>query len=559
VWDINATIELSKAYAYTNALINKANITNNADTNAEIKKYIVSSVKGILRDPMIFPDNRSGREKAGSALFNIVTTTILNNFTQLIKQPMATTAGFVVNPKASLQAVSLMLKSLTDDNVAAALDKFYKNTSEPYTLALSYIELDTLGRNQGPVMDKLTSAFDKIKPDYLVNANRFTQRMLLLSGYLANTDPNKFVENSNKGQFSDNALAAAENNAEMANSTANRHFLPLQLKDAGTMKKFLYFLGTYNFVVTSQFWNNAKIIQGAGYTKTQKDMAVRQMASLLVQQVLFQIATRVITEAVKEIGRDLDWLDEESEEERRRRMFKYSYQIPAQVVMDLTVGPMVGLIGDALKSAVIAVSEAVYKVATEGETGNKLDLLFKRSSDFPGVYGVIAPLAEQLYEASQSPDEKFKISVAAQAAAMLVSWGDAYYASRIIANTTKSVLKVAGGDEVLKALRDNNSVEYRSWINDIRERNIPDKFIFRMSWQEDGVGYFVPANQMSKFVQVYNKEYIKELNQLTRENSRKIPKRRKSAEQIKKNAENAATLEAQQSISKPNTFKMPAK
>ena len=149
--------------------------------------------------------------------------------------------------------------------------------------------------------------------------------------------------------------------------------------------------------------------------------------------------------------------------------------------------------------------------------------------------------------------------VAVQAAAMLASWGDAYYFSRLKANTTKATLKVAGGDEVMKALRDSDSSTYKDWVNGIRERNIPDKFIFRMSWQEDGVGYYVPTNQMSKFVQVYNKEYIKELNDLTRENNRKVSKRRKSAEQIKKNAENAATLEAQQSISKPNTFKMPAK
>lgn len=559
MWDISATIELSKAYAYTNALINKANITSNTNTNADIKKYIVSSVKGILRDPMIFPDNRSGRDKAASALFNIVTTTILNNFTQLFKQTMATTAGVVTNPTASMQAMGLIMQSLTDKRVAEALDKFYKNTSEPYTLALSYIELDTLGRNKGPVMEKVTNAFEKIKPEYLVGANRFTQRVLLLSGYLANINPDKFVEDASKGVFNENALAAAENNAEMANSTANRHFLPLQLKDAGTMKKFLYFLGTYNFVTTSLFWNNAKILQGAGYTKTQKDMATKQMASLLVQQVFFQLATRAIGEGLKAIGRDLDWLDEESEEERRRRWSKYWYQIPAGVAMDLTVGPMVGILGDALKTAVIAASEAVYKIAKDDKSVDTLDILFKRSSEYPGVYGVIAPLAEQIIKASQSKDDTYKLTIAVQAAAMMVSWGDVYYLSRIKASTLQSVLKLAGGDEVLKQLRDTDSEAYKSWINSIRERNIPDKFIYRMSWQNDGVGYYVPTNEMQKFVQVYNREYIKELSDLTKENNRKVPSRRKSAEQIKKNAENAATLEAQSQIEKPRTFKMPKK
>jgi hypothetical protein len=559
VWDINATIELSKAYAYTNALINKANITNNADTNSQIKKYIVSSIKGILRDPMIFPDNRSGRDKFNSAFFNVVTTTILNNFSQLFKQTMGITAGFVTNPEASFQAMGLIMKGMTDKKTQEALDKFYKNTSEPYTLALSYIELDTLGRNKGPVMDKVTGVFDKIKPEYLVNANRFTQRMLLLSGYLANTDPNKFVENSNKGEFNDTALAAAENNAEMANSTANRHFLPLQLKDAGTMKKFLYFLGTYNFVTTSNFWSNAKILNGAGYTKTQKDIAARQMGSLAVQQIMYQIMLRAIGEGLKAIGRDLDWLDEESEEQRRRRVTKYLYQVPAAVVMDLTVGPLVSILGDALKSATVVASEAVYNIATDKQMGNTLDLLFKRSNDYPGVYGVVAPLVEQMYKAAKSKDEKFQIAVAAQVAAMMTGWGDAYYLSRIVASTTQSVLKVAGGDEVLKALRDSNSPEYRGWLNTIRERNIPDKFIFRMSWQDDGIGYYVPAAQMSKFVQVYNREYEKELRYLTNLNKYVPIKKRKSAEQIKKNAESAATLEAQHSIQKPLKFKMPAK
>ena len=559
VWDINATIELSKAYAYTNALINKANITNNADTNGQIKKYIVSSVKGILRDPMIFPDNRSGREKFGSAFFNIVTTTILNNFTQLFKQTMGVTAGFVTNPAATLQAMGLIMKGMGDKKTQEALDRFYKNTSEPYTLALSYIELDTLGRNKGPVMDKITGVFDKIKPEYLVNANRFTQRMLLLSGYLANTNPDKFVENSNNGVFNETALAAAENNAEMANSTANRHFLPLQLKDAGTMKKFLYFLGTYNFVTTSNFWSNAKILQGAGYTKRQKEIATKQMASLAVQQVMYQLMLRAVGEGLKAIGRDLDWLDEESEEQRKKRFMKYWYQVPASVVMDLTVGPMVSLFGDAFKSATIVASEVVYGIASEGATGDKLDLLFKRSNEYPGAFGVVAPLIEQMYKATKSKDQEFQIAVAVQATAMLMAWGDLYYLARIKAQTIQSILKVAGGDEVMKAFRDGNSPEYKNWVNTIRERNIPDKFIFKMSWQDDGIGYYVPASEMSKFVQVYNKEYLNEIHLLTMRNKYVPVKKRKSAEQLKKSAENAAALEAQKSIKNPHKFKMPAK
>lgn len=558
VWDINATTELSKSYAYTNALINVGNITNNADTNAQIKEYIVSSVKGILRDPMIFPDNRAAMEKVSSMIFNLVTTTILNNFTQLFKQTLATAQGFVTSPEGSGQALSLILKGMKDPNVAAALDKFYKNTSEPYTTALTYIELDTFGRQQGEGMKKFQEIFDKIKPDYLVNANRFTQRVLLLSGYLAKTDASKFVENANKGIFDENALAAAENNAEAANSTANRHFLPLELKKAGTLKKFLYFLGTYNFVVTSQFWNNLQILRGPGYTERQKSQAIRQMVGLVVQQTMFQLMTRGISESMRWIGREIDWLDEEDDEERKKRMMKYWYQVPTQVVTDLMVGPMVGIAADAIKSATIAISEYAYDMYTD-EDESKLDILFKRSNDYPGVYGVMSPVVESLVSSSTSKDEVYKISTALQAASMMVAWGDLYYFSKLKASTTKSVLKVAGGDEVMKAFRDNDSIKYKNWINGIRERNIPDKFIFRMSWQQDGVGYFVPINQMSKFVQVYNKEYIKELNQLTKENNRLIPKKRKSIDRIKKNAENAATLEAQQNIDKPDTFKMPIK
>jgi hypothetical protein len=560
VWDISATTELSKAYAYTNALINKANITNNINTNAEIKKYIVSSVKGILRDPMLFPDNRSAMDKVGSNMFNLVTTTILNNWTQNIKQPLATLQGFIANPDTYFPAMGLMMKALNDKKTAEALDKFFKNTSEPYTLALSYIELDTIGKESGPAMNTITQMFDKIKPEHLVRANRFTQRLLLLSGYLGNTDPKKFVENALNDKFDDNALAAAENNAEAANSTANRHFLPLQLKDAGTLKKFLYFLGTYNFVVSSQFWNNARVLQGSGYTKVQKSIAKRQMIGLIFQQTMFQIFTRMIAEAVKEIGRDLDWLDEESEEERKRRWSKYLYQIPAGVVADITVGPMVGIAADAIKSSVIAISEAIYETAKpDGKDKSKLDILFKRSNEYPGVYGVLAPLAEQLYTATKTKDDAYQISTALQAAAMLTGWADLYYFSRIKASTTKTVLSSAGGDEVLKAFRDKDSSAYKDWVNTIRKNGIADEYIRKMSWQDDGVGYYVPESQMAKFVATYKKELANEIAFLNRENKYKIAKYRLSPDKIRKKAENAATLEAQSKIVKPITFKMPVK
>ena len=126
------------------------------------------------------------------------------------------------------------------------------------------------------------------------------------------------------------------------------------------------------------------------------------MASLVVQDFFYQLMLRAVGEGIKAIGRDLDWLDEESEEERKKRWSKYWYQVPTAVAMDLMVGPMVSLLGDALKSAVIAGSEAVYQIATDKKVDDKLDLLFKRSNEYPGVYGVVAPLIEQMVAASKS-------------------------------------------------------------------------------------------------------------------------------------------------------------
>lgn len=560
VWDINATIELSKSYAYTNALINKANITTNANTNRDIKKYVISSVKGILRDPMIFPDNRVWYDKVGSTMFNFVTTTILNNFTQLAKQPMATLQGFRINPGASMKALKLIMKGMTDPKTAQALDKFFKNTSEPYTQALSYIELDAISKAKATDLGKINKIFEYINPEYLVKANRFTQRLLLLSGYLGKKDVTNFIEEAQNG-FDEIALAAAENNAEAANSTANRHFLPQELKDAGTLKKFLYFLGTYNFVVTTQFWNNLKILQGPGYTESQKALAQKQMTGLVIQQVMFQLVTRGIREGLNAIGENLGWLDEEDEEEEEKRRAKYWYQVPAQVVADLMVGPMVGLVGDALKSATVALSDEIYSFyKNDPSDDSKLDALYKRSSDFPGVYGVLAPLIGQAAEAgSKVKDESFQTATALQGAAMLMAWGDLYYLARLKANNIRKTYKTAGGDEVLKAYRGQDSEMYRQWVSSVYRKNLSKDMLTKMSWQEDGKGYLVPIGQVDKFVEVYNQSYSKELRRVTLSNKMKIKKRQKSQKDLVKQAETAAAIKAQSKIKNPVKFIMPQK
>ncbi|MFN9943465.1 MAG: hypothetical protein ACK56I_28730, partial [bacterium] len=159
----------------------------------------------------------------------------------------------------------------------------------------AHIELETAYTAQpNKYVKQVNKALDFLRPQSLILANRMTQRTLLLSEYLAErgyaNNPMRIIDDANTG-FDATALAAAENNAEAANSTANRHFLPLELKNAGAYKKFLYFLGTYTFVAVNQFFNNINIARSPGYTDYQKRVAWTQIGGFLLQQMMFQIAS----------------------------------------------------------------------------------------------------------------------------------------------------------------------------------------------------------------------------------------------------------------------------
>ena len=520
LWDINATINLSKAYAYTNTLINQTAMVDNRETNTALREYMVSSIAGILRDPLLFVDTRNDWEKAASIALNAATSTVLNNFTQLIKQPMALFQGAVTNPKASLAAVKLMAQAIRNPELNEALNKFWNNTSEPYTSQLAHIELETAYTAQpNKYVKQVNKALDFLRPQSLILANRMTQRTLLLSEYLAErgyaNNPMRIIDDANTG-FDATALAAAENNAEAANSTANRHFLPLELKNAGAYKKFLYFLGTYTFVAVNQFFNNINIARSPGYTDYQKRVAWTQIGGFLLQQMMFQIASKAIFEGLRAIGREMDWLEEEDPEEKKKRREKYWYQAPAQVMTDIATGWLPSFYADGIKLGANWFAEKMQDMASmdEMEMKEEVKLIFKKSSELPGPLGVIVPMFDNLVKAAETEDKELIAYQIGQLVAMSLQIGDAYLLLKLKSQAIKSVLSAEGNEEVFKQMRQNSPAEFKAYVDKVREAGVPDDIMHYMAWKEGDTGYYIEPSEASNFMKLYKQNYESELNDL---------------------------------------------
>jgi hypothetical protein len=545
LWDINATSNMSAEYAYTNALVNKTTLVDNQETNTNLKRYIVSSVAGILKDPLLFVDTRNDWQKATSILMDAATTTILNNFTQLIKQPMAVTQGFVTNPKSSMEAIKLLALAPTNPQLKAALNKFFNNTSEPYTSQLAHIELETAYQVQpNKYVRGVNNALDFLRPQTLIAANRFTQRVLLLSEYLAErkySGNGMQIINDAENGFDTTALAAAENNAEAANSTANRHFLPMELKEAKAMKKFLYFLGTYTFVAVNEFFNNVKIIVSPGYTAYQKRVAWTQAGGFIVQQIMFQVASKAIYEGIREMGRDLDWLEEEDPKAKQERRDKYWYQTPAQVLMDIATGWLPSVYSDSIKLSTNWFVEYMQDkyAETEEDAKKKVELIFKRADQLPGPIGVVVPMFENVWKAAESKDNEYLAYTMGMAASMFLKMGDAYYILKLKMQAVKNLLSAEGNEDVFKAMRHNNPTQYKSYVDEIRRAGVPDDVLHFMAWREGDKGYYVPAKNAARFYQLFQKNYNEEYAYL-KEDREGMPDSK-----IKQSARNAAAASTQ--------------
>lgn len=545
LWDINATTNLSDAYAYTNTLVNQTTLVENQTTNTALKKYLISSVAGILKDPLLFVDTRNDWEKAGSIMMNAATTTVLNNFQQLAKQPQALWQGFVANPKSSFQAVKLLAMAQKNPELNIALNKFFNNTSEPYTSQLAHIELETAYQVQpNKYVRKVNNALDWMRPQSLIAANRFTQRVLLLSEYLAergySNNGMRIMDDANNG-FDATALAAAENNAEAANSTANRHFLPMELKNAKGMKKFLYFLGTYTFVAVNQFFNNLKVLANPGYTGYQKRVAAAQATGFIIQQIMFQIVSKSLYEGIREMGRDLDWLEEEDPDAKKERREKYWYQVPSQVIMDIATGWLPSVWGDSIKLSTNWFVEYMQDKfsADEEEAKSKVELIFKRADQLPGPIGVIVPMFENVWKAAESQDDEYLAYTMGMAASMALQLGDAYFIMKLKSQAVKSLLSAEGNEDVFKAMRLNNPSEYKEYIDEVRRAGVPDEVAHFMAWKEGETGYIIDSKYAKKFYELYQQNYKEEYESIKEFNEDM------SELKIKQSAKNAAAMVTQ--------------
>ena len=556
LWDINATIHLSKDYAFTNTLVNQGSILTDAKTNDAVKKYLVSSVSGILRDPMIFPDTRAFFERFSDTAINTITSTILNNFTQYVKQRLATVQGFVANKDASIRSVNLMRQAIGNPALADALNKFFNNTSAPYAEQMAYNELETKYYQGDFVSDKARGFLDKISPEWLVKANQFTQKQLLLTGYLAERGAGiDFIKEAADG-FNETALASAENFAEAANSTANRHFLPMEIKNAKAYKKWLYFLSTYTFVATAQFWNNMGILSKPGYTSTQKKMAALQAVGFLGQQVAFQIATRGMREVIREIGQALGWLEEEDEDEEAKNREKYWYQILAGVGIDTIVGPYASIIGDSIKTLINKTAEWVQDetAETEEEAKEKFNLLYAKQSELPGAYSILEPLWQSGQRAIKNGDPTEAWALGLQATALMLKIGDVYFLAKTKVRSLESIFATADSDKLLRTMRTIDSGQYKDWVSTMREAGVTDKMLSKMTYKAGDMGYYVDAKDAKKFVTIYEKsldEYSSRIRQAAKENNRKL-----SDNEIMRKAEKIAEKQAQMQVKKIG-FKLP--
>jgi len=552
IWDINATTNLSKEYAYTNALVNKGAVVMDSKTNEAVKKYLISSISGILRDPMIFPDTRTFLNKFSDTAVNTITSTILNNFTQFVKQPLATLQGLVVNKDASLNALSLIRQSMSDPQLAQALEKFFNNTSAPYAEQLAYNELESKYFQGDIVSNKARGFLDKISPEWLVKANKFTQKQLLLTGYLAERGVNTDMIQEAVNGFNETALASAENFAEAANSTANRHFLPMEIKDAKAFKKWLYFLSTYTFVATAQFWNNISILNKPGYTESQKKLAALQAVGFLGQQVAFQIATRAMRDLLREIGQAMGWLEEEDKEEEDKNREKYWYQVLGGVTVDTIFGPYMSIVGDTGKMLINESFETWqdYTADTEEEKKEKLNMLYSKQSGLPGAWGVLDPLYKSAKKAINNEDPAEGWAIALQATALMLKLGDVYFLSKMKTRALESVFATADGDKLLKAMRTMDSGQYKDWASEVRAAGVPDKFLSKLTYKVGDMGYYIDASDAKKFMKIYE--------QYTDQYSKNIKAAAPglSEKQVKEKAEKVAEKQAQMQTKKIG-FKLP--
>ena len=552
LWDINATTNLSKEYAYTNTLVNKGAVTLDSKTNEAVKKYLISSISGILRDPMIFPDTRSFWDRLSDTAINSITSAVLNNFTQMVKQPLAAIQGLVVNKDASLNALSMIRESMSNPQLAQALEKFFNNTSAPYAEQLAYNELEAKYFQGDIVSNKTRKFLDKISPEWLVKANKFTQKQLLLAGYLAERGANTDMIQEAVNGFNETALASAENFAEAANSTANRHFLPMEIKDAKSFKKWLYFLSTYTFVATAQFWNNVGILSKPGYTETQKKMAALQAVGFLAQQVAFQVVTRGMRDLLREFGQALGWLEEEDEDEEQKNRDKYWYQILGGVTVDTIFGPYMSIVGDTGKMLINKGFEnwQDFTADTEEEKKEKVNLLYSKQSGLPGAYSILEPLYDSATRAIENGDPAEGWAVGLQATALMLKLGDVYFLSKMKVRALESIFATADGDKLLKEMKNMDSGQYKDWASEVRGAGVPDKFFSKLTYRVGDMGYYVEAADAKRFMKIYEQsveEYSKNIRRMAPGMSEK---------DVKSKAEKVAEKKAQMETKKIG-FKLP--
>jgi hypothetical protein len=510
--DIHSTINLSPDLAYVSALVNEGGldaIIEKAMTRNSFKKFIISSIDGMLEESVMnAPDQNKARKLLGSIGQN-VTSSILNNPTQYGKQPMSLIQAAAVNPAALGRAIALY--NNPDPKVKAAVQKFLDQTTFSYTDRLAYIELENsiqTPSKASEVMDNIQGAVRKYSGgDALIQSNRMTQGVLLLSGYL-NSKKGKIdiVSEAAKG-FTDEDVAAGEQMAEMANAPADRHLLAQQLKDLKGAKKYLYYLQTFTFSGVSNFYNNIKIASSKGYSPAARSLALRNAVGFVGQQIAFQ----AMSEAIARILIAIAGPDEDEEEARRRLLLKMR---AANITIDLATGLLPGFVGTVAKGLastlfLMAEGEAEDIPETPKDEARVPVLKSFNKSDIPGAAGVMAGTVEKMYKAAEAEDKDAILIAALGAAAMVANQGTFKLLADKYVNHIIDVLNTTGSSEALKGFRHDNPDTYMAWVSDLRKQGLvsSDYSKFARKGILDNQIDYLDSKDATKFMKIYNDAY----------------------------------------------------
>jgi hypothetical protein len=268
---------------------------------------------------------------------------------------------------------------------------------------------------------------------------------------------------------------------------------------------------------------------------------------------MFQVASKAIMEGLKEIGRELDWLEEEDPEKKQERRDKYWYQVPGQVLGDIATGGLPSFWGQAIKNGTNTVVELLQDgYADEENVKDKVELLFKKTDEYPGPLGIIFPMFEQMYKAVESKDQQSMVLAMGQMVAMSLQMGDAYYILKMKAQSVKSLLSAEGNEETFKAMRQESPSNFKGYVDEVRRAGVPDAVLHYMSWKEGETGYYVKASEAGKFYKQYQEYYEDEYKTLKEDGEIK------SEIKLKQKARNAAGLSAQRQFS-PVEITLPTK